>query len=208
MAEMIMEVPYTREQFGKHCYFEERPARILESVSCLDVYDQEYVAQNPIVKEFDTVPLMSEHSVNTDRFETKSSGMIHREGGWPKDVDPDEPSDVNRFRKKVEKDEDFRTTVKCLGPVVDKCVRQNNTIDIYEEYFEGAMVDHSSEPPSAKTLAVFRDPSPIKRTATSIDWHPDMQGGGGGSTGRIAVSYSILNFQDPRFLTERMPIKV
>jgi hypothetical protein len=26
------------------------------------------------------------------------------------------------------------------------------------------MVDHSSEPPSAKGLAVFRDPSEIKRT--------------------------------------------
>ena len=46
---------------------------------------------------------MSVASVNTKRLESASSGMIHAEGGWPKDVDYQEPSDVNRYRKKVEK---------------------------------------------------------------------------------------------------------
>lgn len=56
---------------------------------------------------------------------------------------------------------------------------------VFQEYFDGDEVDHSSEPPSAKGLAVFRDPNAvngIKRTATSINWHPD------GPT-KIAVSY-------------------
>jgi len=79
-------------------------------------------------------------------------------------------------------------------------MRQNNTIDIYEDYFHGDSVDHSSEPPSAKGLAVFRDPNEIKRTATSINWHPDPA-----APAKIAVSYSILTFQDPRFLNARMP---
>ena len=87
--------------------------------------------------------------------------------------------------------------------MVEKCVKQNNTIDIYEDYFSGAVVDHSSEPASAKGLAVFRDPNDIKRTATSIDWFPESTK----SSAKIAVSYSILNFQDPRFQSERMPIK-
>ena len=168
-----------------------------------DVYDEEYVSQNPVVEEFCTKAQMSEHSVNTDRFEVANSGMSHSEGGWPKDVDCQEPSDVNRFRKKTEKDEDYKMSIKSLGPIVDKCVKQNNTIDIYEDYFAGAVVDHSSEPPSAKGLAVFRDPNDIKRTATSIDWFPDSTK----NNAKIAVSYSILNFQDPRFQSERMPIK-
>lgn len=79
-------------------------------------------------------------------------------------------------------------SVTHLAPVVDRAVRQNNTIDIYEEYFADGIAEHSSEPPSAKGLAVFRDPSAVKRTVTSIDWHPE------GPT-KIAVSYSILNFQ-------------
>jgi dynein intermediate chain 2 len=30
--------------------------------------------------------------------------MNHREGGWPKEVDPSEVIDTNRHRKKIEKD--------------------------------------------------------------------------------------------------------
>jgi dynein intermediate chain 2, axonemal len=126
--------------------------------------------------------------------------MRHVEGGWPKDVDFTEQSDVSRFRKKAEKDEDYKGAVKALGPIVARCMKQVNTIDIYEEYFEGDVVDHSSEPPSAKGLAVFRDPLDEKRTATSINWHPDPS-----APAKIAVSYSDLTFQNPKFTTSRMP---
>jgi hypothetical protein len=30
--------------------------------------------------------------------------------------------------------------VKALGPIIGGCMRQNNTIDIYEEYFDGDQV--------------------------------------------------------------------
>ena len=64
---------------------------------------------------------------------------------------------------------------------------QNNAVDIYENYFEadGASETTSNEAPSAKTLAVFKDPSEIKRTACRISWFPD-----GGR--RIAVAFSIM----------------
>lgn len=41
-------------------------------------------------------------------------------------------SDVNRFRKKAEKDDDYKIAVKSLGPIIGRCMKQNNTIDIYE----------------------------------------------------------------------------
>ena len=94
--------------------------------------------------------------------------MRHVEGGWPRDVDFTEQTDTNRFRKKAEKDEEYKGSVKYLGPIVARCMKQNNTIDIYQEYFEGVNSDHSSEPPSARGLAVFRDPNDIKRSATSV----------------------------------------
>lgn len=58
--------------------------------------------------------------------------MRHLEGGWPKDVDFTEQSDVSRFRKKAEKDDDYKGAVKALGPIIARCLKQNNTIDIYE----------------------------------------------------------------------------
>ena len=73
------------------------------------------------------------------------------------------------------------------------CMNQNNTVNIYEEYFDGNEIEHCSEPPFAKGLAVFRDPSPVTRTATSVNWHPE-----GSNNGKVAVSYSVLDFQDER----------
>ncbi len=72
---------------------------------------------------------------------------------------------------------------------MEQCIRQNNAIEIYEGYFEGADDATRCQKPEAKTINVFRDPSPThKRPVSNISWCPD-----GGS--RIAVAYCNLEFQ-------------
>lgn len=40
---------------------------------------------------------------------------------------------------------------------MEHCIKQNNAIDIYQEYFEAEEVfEESDEPPLAKTINVFR----------------------------------------------------
>ncbi|NWU95710.1 DNAI2 protein, partial [Upupa epops] len=146
--------------------------------------------------------------VNTERVEVESRGMNHAEGGWPKDINPQEVEQTIRFRKKVEKDENYITTIAHLGTLMEHCVKQNNAIDIYEEYFgeEEEAVEMADEPPSAKTInviravwesaslsvfdapAIQRDPNAAKRTATHLSWHPDTYR-------KLAVAYSSLEFQ-------------
>jgi dynein intermediate chain 2 len=100
-----MELAYlytkVRAHFGNHCDFKDVEARILESIPSTDAFKDDYVMCNPSVTELDTTPFMSEHEINTDRIHIKSSSMKHVEGGWPKDVDPTEQNDVQRFRKKA-----------------------------------------------------------------------------------------------------------
>lgn len=179
----------------------------------------------------------------------------------------------------MEKDDEFKAAVKALGPLLARGLRQNNTVDIYEEYFAGAnywasigggggdgggggfggdegsagggggggavaaagsssgsssaaaatssssslggrpapsspprpgggrpasstaassssssssssimTASLATDPPSAKGLAVFRDPCPVPRAATMLNWHPEGHG-------KLAVAYSLLNFQ-------------
>ena len=73
-------------------------------------------------------------------------GMQHVEGGWPSEVDVDDPGALERFRKKREKGtmqksgaiiEPLGQSVRKLSPGLVSAVKQNNTIDIYEEYFSG-----------------------------------------------------------------------
>ena len=192
-----MEVAYEyskrRSEFGRGCKFSHGETQILGSILPSTAYDNDYIQRNPVSTLVDTTPNLSETEVNTERVVMKSTSMHHVEGGWPKDVDFTEQSDVKRFRKKVEKDDDFQYAMKSLVPRVQRCMRQNNTVNIYEEYFDGIEADHCAEPLFAKGLAVFRDPSKVNRSVTSINWHPE-----GSSNGRIAASYSVLTFQDER----------
>ena len=56
--------------------------------------------------------------------------------------------------------------------VMEHCIKQNNAIDIYEEYFEDQdSVEDMQECPSAKTINIFRCPShqPPPNTHTSTN---------------------------------------
>ena len=52
---------------------------------------------------------------NTLQILHRAQGMSHTEGGWPKDVDCTEAEHVIRFRRKIEKDEDYVRSIISLG---------------------------------------------------------------------------------------------
>ena len=52
---------------------------------------------------------------NTQQILSRTQGMSHTEGGWPKDVDCTEAEHVIRFRRKIEKDEDYVRSIVTLG---------------------------------------------------------------------------------------------
>ena len=56
----------------------------------------------------------------------------------------------------------------------EQCIKQNNAIDIYEDYFENPDDATQCEKPEAKTVHVFRDPqNTYKRPISAISWCPD-----------------------------------
>jgi len=59
---------------------------------------------------------------------------------------------------------------------------------MFEEYFLGETVDHSTETLSSRTLMLFKDPNDHKRSISKIAWHPEGPGN------RLAVAYSVLRF--------------
>lgn len=133
-------------------------------------------------------PTASRQSSNTPQFVQESRAMHHDEGGWPEKVDHTDPEQTARFRKRVEKEQEYVNAVKGMASNVEHTLRQNSAIDIYEEYFSGLQVEHTTDPPSAKNLTAFKDPQQTKRTVTNISWNPD-----GGR--KFACAYSNLAFQ-------------
>ncbi|XP_047403737.1 dynein axonemal intermediate chain 2 isoform X2 [Sciurus carolinensis] len=188
-----MEIVYVyvkkRSEFGKQCNFSDRQAELNIDISPNPELALQFVERNPVDTGIQCSTSMSEHEANTERFEMETRGVNHVEGGWPKDVNPLELEQTIRFRKKVEKDENYINAIMQLGSIMEHCIKQNNAIDIYQEYFDDEEeVEVTEEAPSAKTINVFRDPQDIKRTATHVSWHPD-------GNRKLAVAYSCLNFQ-------------
>ena len=97
--------------------------------------------------------------------------MNHVEGGWPKDINPSENDQTMRFRKKIEKDDAYVHSVLGLCHNMELCVKQNNAVEIYEDYFCGSDESTLCEKPESKTVHVFRDPSAThKRPVSTISW--------------------------------------
>uniref|UniRef100_A0A8C6VDJ0 Dynein intermediate chain 2, axonemal n=1 Tax=Naja naja TaxID=35670 RepID=A0A8C6VDJ0_NAJNA len=193
LSEYSMEIVYVylkkRSEFGRQCSFSDRAAEISVDIQPDPDLATNFIERDPIDTGVQCAGDMSEHEVNTERFEMETRGINHLEGGWPKDVNPLEMEQTIRFRKKVEKDENYINVITQLGTLMDHCIKQNNAINIYEEYFEEEETAAvTEEPPSAKTINLFRDPNPIKRTATHLSWHPDR-------SRKLAVAYSNLEFQ-------------
>ena len=125
-----------RSEFGRQCIFSDRAAEIVLDIAPNPADLNNYIERSPCEIGIQCAKEMSEHYVNTERSEFTVKGINHVEGGWPKDINYAEPEQVARFRKKVEKEEMYVSQVLTLGEKMEQCIKQNNAIDIYEDYFD------------------------------------------------------------------------
>ena len=222
MAEITQVYSRARRNFGRPCAFADAPAEILAVVPRCehqyvdgfrsasngfqgDVHWRDegaaladlWVSPRSSTSTFDACPSTSSSGANTTRAAVRHGGMRHVEGGWPAHVDHAEPEDVARHRKRVtQKDnEAYRAAVPALARVVARSLRQNNTVDVHQHYFEhsghgghgGGHANNSAgnvlsesycpEPLAVHTTTVFRDP-----------WGAASGGAGGGGGGAESPS--------------------
>lgn len=120
--------------------------------------------------------------------------MKHQQGGWPKDTNFDELSEVTKYMRRMNKEPQlgFAQAARDLTGTATKSILSNNEINMFEEYFSGEIAENMSEQVSTQTIMIFKDPNsygPIKRSVTKINWHPEKD------EGRLAVAYAKLKFQ-------------
>lgn len=148
-----------RAEFGRQCNFDDRSAQMLADIKPNPEMEKDYLVRDPVEFAIQNTKEFSEHEVNTETVTSETRGIYHTEGGWPKDVNPAEADQVSRFRKKVEKTPEFQQQIIQTGQTMEHAIRQNNAIDIYENYFESESENVAvTKPPSIKTVNVYRDP--------------------------------------------------
>ncbi|NXF13672.1 DYI3 protein, partial [Smithornis capensis] len=191
---MDIRFEYTRKrsEFGRPCSFSDSPAEVTVDIPPDPSLASDFIPQDPVDCAVQHGPEMAVSEVNTDRVQVKIQGVNHVEGGWPKHVDPKNSDLTTRYREEVERDENYTKSILRLSALIEHCIRQNNAIDIYEEYFEEDEEEEmEDETPSAKTIGLLRDPNPVRRMVTHFSWHPD-------ANKELAVAYCSLDFQDKR----------
>ncbi|XP_063392962.1 dynein axonemal intermediate chain 2-like [Cydia fagiglandana] len=175
-----------RRDFGKQPMFCEQGPELCDTILPNPVEQKAFILRNPVHQATQNTPNFSLHEISTERAKYNTTGINHAEGGWPKDVNIHDPEATQRYRRKVEKEEEYINCVNACSPGMEHYALQNNAIDMYQIYYS----DLASLPPveknSMRTVNVYRDPMG-GRPISSICWQPEGQM-------RFAVSYVDMNY--------------
>lgn len=176
-----------RREFGQQYSFSDKSELLFSEAADRSIL-KNFIPRDPITRATQYGIEMGANEINTERATYESHGILHTEGGWPKDISIQDPEQTTRYRRKIEKDELFINQVMSLTKPMEHCIFQNNAINIYEKFFEDLDPAPLLEPCSSRTLSVYRDPCCRKRPVTHLSWSPD-----GGS--KLAISYCDTVFQ-------------
>lgn len=111
-----------RRDFGRQCQFTDKSELMLSIPSNRDVF-KDYVLRNPVERYTEIRKQFSLSTCNTESVEFESRGLMHTEGGWPKDVNPKDGEQTVRYKRKIEKDENYINQVMTLAKVSELHVR-------------------------------------------------------------------------------------
>lgn len=175
-----------RKEFGKPCAFTDIGPSLLFEVYPDPSLRQEFDSLSTVNREIDNTTKVCAHEVNTVTYPVENRGMNHTEGGWPAAVDNTDEESMTRFKKKFEKDKNYVNTVKSLADFMENFIMENNSIDIYEEYFEGESIKRDTDW-SITATSIYQDFG--YRSIADLSWEKD-------STKFAAVYTLKKNFND------------
>ena len=131
---------------------------------------KKYMIERPFQKKEGKHTSYSHSECNTDEKEMTSSHMKHTEGGWPKDVKTELLEHKNKFIRKTLKEDMFLYTTVKLGILMENTLKQNNTLDIEEMYFDDIEPEEDIHNEKFVAMAKFKDFSGHRRPVSSLSW--------------------------------------
>lgn len=158
-----VQYPFNKErrEFGKQHSFTDK-TEVLFSEGPHREFFNEYILRNPVSQGTLCGVQMAGSTANTERAEYEHHGLMHNEGGWPKDILLSDPEQTVRYRRKIEKSESYIQQLMAQIKPMEHYIHQNNAVNIYENYFEDLEVAPLVEKCTSRTVNVYRDPNTNK----------------------------------------------
>lgn len=90
-----------RKDFGRYVSYKRVDAEVLldytpNADDTKDLWTEEQYAEKAVQSGED----FSEHTVNTHRITVDTRGVQHKQGGWPREIDPTDAEHTTRYRKR------------------------------------------------------------------------------------------------------------
>ncbi|CAG4950396.1 unnamed protein product [Colias eurytheme] len=183
--ELVYEYTKRRKEFGRQTLFEDHGPEMCVSIPNNPAFYKNYILRNPVDVAIQNTGTMSEHWVNSVRAEYTSSGINHVEGGWPKDINMNDPEAAQRYRRKIEKDDAYIHAVMHLGHSMEHNILQNNAVDMYQTYYSELPSIPPVERSSCHTVNVYREPG-TRRPVRSLSWQAEGA--------RLASAHADIDF--------------
>ncbi|KAG7210503.1 hypothetical protein KM043_012024 [Ampulex compressa] len=177
----------TRAEFGKQCIFDTWGPNMDEEIRPNPEEMKDYILRTHCHVGAQHSRQLALHEAQTEGTTTRNSGMFHFEGGWPREINPKDEEATARFRRRVEKDDDWAPKLRGLLEMAEHSVLQNGAINIYEHYFDDMIPTELVKPVDLRTANVYADPETPPRPVNDISWSPD-------SGSKMVVSYCFLDF--------------
>ena len=159
-----------RGMFMRPIQLEDKEAESMTDVLPDKKLLRRYIIKQPYMKESGNNVSFSHSDCNTVAKEMVSSSMNHMEGGWPRDVKTEQVEQKNKFIRKTCKEDMFKYTTTKLGQTMAKALKQNNTLNLEEMYFDDIEESPGSNSKKVTIIAKLKDFSGRRRPVSCLAW--------------------------------------
>ncbi|XP_017482713.1 PREDICTED: dynein intermediate chain 3, ciliary [Rhagoletis zephyria] len=168
---------YSRERrrFGRQPLLSDR-TQLMLSIQPSHRIRSTYILRNPMDRTTQLSEQMAFSWVETENVTYGEHGMYHYEGGWPREVNINDEESTMRYRKKIERDDNWGMQVTNLIHTSIDVTAQNSAVNIYQEFFVDLPPELGKDirtPFEARQCNIFHDPQNPVRPITVIDWMPN-----------------------------------
>lgn len=125
-----------RSEFGRQCIFSDADITLCE-IDPDDELTQKFGRKKTANVYIQSAPRMAEDEVTTDDSSKTNYGLYHFEGGWPNGIDASNEGEKWNHLKKYAGSEQYKMQLKSMCLRMEHKIAQNNTCNLFEEYFAG-----------------------------------------------------------------------
>ncbi|XP_046822931.1 dynein axonemal intermediate chain 2-like [Vespa crabro] len=177
----------TRSEFGKQCIFDICGPNLDEEIKPNPQEMRNFIVKSQCHVNTQYTKQIALHEIQTKAVKMKNNGMYHYEGGWPKEIHPRDDETIARYRRRVEKDDEWAPTLRYLLADMEHSILLNNAVNIHDHYFDDMIPTTLTTEREIRLVNVFPDQETPGRPVTDINWSPEET--------KIVVCYCFDNLR-------------